>query len=70
MTPRRLTGLIQNLPEGLSEIYTHPAIGPYPGGASGYLYRDELTALTDPKLKELIVANSIQLGGFSDFITQ
>ena len=31
MTSERLAGLIRHLPEGLSEIYTHPATGPYAG---------------------------------------
>jgi hopanoid biosynthesis associated protein HpnK len=69
MTPRRLEGLIQNLPDGLSEIYMHPATGPYPGSAPGYLYEEELAALTDPKLPGLIAANNIRLGGFGDFPT-
>ena len=44
----RLAGLIEHLPEGLSEIYLHPATGPYPGSAPGYRYAEELAALTDP----------------------
>jgi hypothetical protein len=68
MTPGRLTGLIQNLPMGLSEIYLHPAVGPYPGCAPGYRYREELSALTDSRLPGLIAASNIKMGGFSDFI--
>lgn len=70
MTTTRLAGLIENLPPGLSEIYMHPATGPYPGSASGYLYEAELAALTNPKLKDLIAAHGIRTGGFIDFITQ
>ena len=70
MTATRLTGLIEHLPEGLSEIYTHPAIGPYPGSAPGYLYGAELAALTDPGLAGLIAAKGIRMGGFSDFPAQ
>src|ERR1700761_657859 len=33
MTPARVAGLIAHLPDGLSEIYMHPATGPYPGAA-------------------------------------
>jgi chitin disaccharide deacetylase len=68
MTPGRLAGLIQNLPMGLSEIYLHPAVGPYPGCAPGYRYREELSALTDSRLPGLIAASNIKMGGFSDFI--
>ena len=70
MTVTRLAGLIEHLPDGLSEIYTHPATGPYPGSAPGYLYGEELAALTDPGLAGLIAAKGIRMGGFSDFPAQ
>ena len=47
MTRHAWRGLIEHLPEGLSEIYTHPATGPYPGSAPGYQYDDELAGLAD-----------------------
>ncbi len=67
MTAARLKGLIENLPEGLSEIYLHPATGPYPGSAPGYAYAEELRALTDPGMPGLIAGHDIRLGGFCDF---
>jgi hopanoid biosynthesis associated protein HpnK len=70
MTGKRLTGLIEHLPEGLSEIYLHPATGPYPGSAPGYQYAGELVALTDPRLPGLLAAGGIQSGGFRDFSFQ
>lgn len=70
MTPKRLKGLIEYLPEGLSEIYLHPAIGAYPGSAPGYAYVEELRALTDPAMPDLIAARHIRLGGFCDFPVQ
>ncbi|HVW75731.1 MAG TPA: hopanoid biosynthesis-associated protein HpnK [Rhizomicrobium sp.] len=70
MTAVRLAGLIEHLPDGLSEIYTHPATGPYPGSAPGYLYGEELAALTDPALPGLIAAKGIRMGGFADFPIQ
>ncbi len=33
MNQQRLSALVRNLPEGLSEIYVHPAVGSYPGAA-------------------------------------
>ena len=36
MTAARLASILANLPEGLNEIYMHPATGPYPGSAPGY----------------------------------
>jgi chitin disaccharide deacetylase len=70
MTQGRLVGLIENLPEGLSEIYMHPATGSYPGSAPGYQYGAELAALTDPGLPARLAANGIKTGGFVDFPVQ
>jgi hopanoid biosynthesis associated protein HpnK len=70
MTRARLKGLIEHLPEGLSEIYLHPATGPYAGSAPGYQYGRELAALTDPGLPPILVANAIGTGGFGDFLPQ
>jgi len=69
MTPARLAGLIQHLPEGLNEIYMHPATGPYEGSAPGYQYAGELAALTDPQLPARLAAQGIRSGGFCDFMT-
>jgi hopanoid biosynthesis associated protein HpnK len=69
MTAQRVRGLIENLPPGLSEIYTHPATGPYPGAAPGYRYAAELAALTDLRLPGLLAAGGIVRGGFGDFIS-
>lgn len=70
MTAKRLKGLLENLPEGVSEIYLHPAAGPYPGSAPGYAYRQELAALVDPAMSSVIAARNIRLGGFCDFWIQ
>lgn len=67
MTPARLRALIENIPDGLTEIYMHPATGPYPGSAPGYRYIEELAALTDPALIGVLAAHNIKLGGFDDF---
>jgi predicted glycoside hydrolase/deacetylase ChbG (UPF0249 family) len=67
MTKDRLNGIVKNLPEGLSEIYMHPATGPYPGSAPNYLYAVELAALVDPELLEFVNNSSIRRGGFADF---
>jgi hopanoid biosynthesis associated protein HpnK len=70
MTSDRLAGLIRHLPDGLSEIYMHPATGPYAGSAPGYQYEGELAALTDPRLPELLAEGGIRRGGFYDFSSQ
>ena len=70
MRARRLAGLLAHLPDGLSEIYMHPATGAYPGSAPGYEYAKELAALTDPRMAGLIKQRDIRLGGFADFQVQ
>jgi len=67
MTTGRVRGLIEYLPDGLSEIYMHPATGPYPGSAPGYLYGQELAALTDSQFPALLARQGIRTGGFCDF---
>jgi hopanoid biosynthesis associated protein HpnK len=67
MTPSRLLGLIENLPDGLSEIYMHPATGPYPGSAPGYHYTEELAALIAPRIVQISRNSAIARGGFADF---
>lgn len=67
MTPRRVLGLIENLPDGLTELYLHPATGPYPGSAPGYAYGEELAALLAPRVVEAFRNSAIAKGGFADF---
>ena len=66
-TAPRLLALLDHLPPGLTEIYAHPALEPYPGSAPGYLYADELAALADPLAKAAITRNGIACGRFADF---
>jgi hopanoid biosynthesis associated protein HpnK len=69
MTRERLLGLVNALPEGLSEIYLHPATsGAFAGAAPGYRYGEELAALLDPEVASAVQAHHLQLGGFSDFL--
>jgi chitin disaccharide deacetylase len=67
MTPARMRGLVEHLPDGLTEIYTHPATQAYPGSAPGYDYAGELAALTDAAVAGLIASRGIALGCFGDF---
>jgi hopanoid biosynthesis associated protein HpnK len=67
MTAPRLRAILKALPEGLSEIYMHPATGPYEGSAPGYRYAEELMALTDPSVLELVNGAEARRGGFADF---
>ena len=68
MTTARIRGIIENLPEGLSEIYLHPATAPgFEGAAPGYRYAEELAALVSPEVIRAARNPAIKLGGFSDF---
>ena len=67
MTANRLGAILDALPDGVSEIYMHPATGPYPGSAKGYRYAEELAALTNVQIFEKIKSSSIRCGGFADF---
>jgi chitin disaccharide deacetylase len=68
MTRDRLAGLIRNLPDGLSEIYLHPATGRFAGAASDYRYREEFEALMAPDIVAACRDTSLRLGGFADFL--
>lgn len=68
MSRERLSGLIRNLPNGLSEIYLHPATGPFPGATPGYHYREEFDALMAADIVAASRDSSLRLGGFSDFL--
>jgi len=68
MTTKRLAGLIAHLPEGTSEIYLHPATGPdFAAATPGYLYEQELAALTSKQVIDLANKNQISLGPFANF---
>ena len=67
MTAERLARLLAHLPDGLVEIYTHPATADeFNGHAPGYRYAAELAALTDPTVIELVGRCGRRVGGFSD----
>ena len=69
MTQSRLAGLIAHLPEGVTEIYTHPATSSaFPGAAPGYRYEEELAALISPDLRRQIAATGVASGGFSNAV--
>jgi len=66
MTEGRLLGLLKNLPEGVSEIYLHPATSDdFEDAAPGYRYAEELAGLCAPEVVR--AARNVRRGGFSDF---
>lgn len=65
MTARRVAAILDNLPEGVSEIYLHPALSAYNGSVRGYRYSDEFAALMAPEV--MAKARGVKLGRFGDF---
>lgn len=62
----RLGALVERLPDGLTEIYTHPATDDrYPDHAPGYAYRDELAALLDAGVAQHVAASGAATGSFA-----
>jgi hopanoid biosynthesis associated protein HpnK len=69
MTPERVVGLIRNLPDGLSELYLHPATdGDFSGAAQGYDYKAELAALLAPDTRAAVAESGARLVAFSDVL--
>lgn len=69
MTAARVRALVARLPDGITELYTHPATqDAYPGSAPGYEYRAELAALTDPAVRATVREQGVLVGRFADFI--
>jgi chitin disaccharide deacetylase len=63
-TTERLLGVLPLLPEGVTEIYFHPATsGGFPGSADGYNYVGELAALCDPRVAAQLAG--IPRGGYA-----
>ena len=68
MTEARLDGIVRRLPDGLTEIYMHPATAnDFPGAANGMRYTDELAALLSTRVAARLRATAIATGGFADF---
>jgi hopanoid biosynthesis associated protein HpnK len=71
MTTERVRALIEALPDGISELYCHPATSDdYPGSAPGYAYRAELAALLDPGVRAAVTGRDIRLGRFADVLAR
>jgi chitin disaccharide deacetylase len=70
MTEERLLRLIPHLPDGVSEIYLHPATERTPAllaAMPGYRQQEEFAALLSPSLKSCIAEFGIRLGSYTDF---
>jgi len=66
MTTKRVAAILDNLPDGVSEIYLHPATCAYNGSVRGYRYGDEFAALMAQDV--LAKTRGLKRGRFADFI--
>jgi len=69
MVEARILGLIPHLPDGVSEIYFHPATESTPSlvaATPSYRHLEELAALLSPLLRSRIADAGIRLVSYSD----
>jgi chitin disaccharide deacetylase len=72
MVEARLLRLLPQLPQGVSEIYFHPAAvrnAALSATMPGYRHEEELDALLSPAAKSLVAELGFRLGGYSDLAT-
>jgi predicted glycoside hydrolase/deacetylase ChbG (UPF0249 family) len=72
MIEERLLRLVAHLPDGISEIYLHPAneVSPALSAAMpGYRHLEEFAALLSPALKNRIAELGINLVSYTDLVT-
>jgi hypothetical protein len=69
VTERRVLGLLDHLPGGVSELYCHPAdarVAALEAEMPGYRHVEELAALTSPAVRARVAALGLRLISFSD----
>jgi chitin disaccharide deacetylase len=69
MTRARVLELLDTLPPGISEMYFHPATGPWPGidpQIADYDFAGELDALVSPEVRAKLAAIGVDPRAYSD----
>ncbi len=67
MDEAALLRILSRLPDGVSEIYLHPAThGALTPAMSRYRHREELEALLSPRVRAALAASDAATGGFRD----
>jgi chitin disaccharide deacetylase len=69
MVEARILGLIPHLPDGVSEIYCHPATERTPSLAAAtpsYRHSEELAALLSPMVRNRLTESGIRLVNYGD----
>lgn len=67
MVEERLLALLPHLPDGISEIYCHPACGPV-SFVPGYRHAEELAALVSPRVRQRVAELGIGLAAYRDLM--
>jgi len=65
----RLLAILGRLPQGVTEIYLHPAIrtrDPLTPSMHNYRHADELAALLSPRVRAAVAASNAICGGYAD----
>jgi hopanoid biosynthesis associated protein HpnK len=63
MNETRVLGMLATLPDGVTELFFHPATGPFAGadaGTEAFQWTGELAALTSPKVRKALRANGVE----------
>jgi chitin disaccharide deacetylase len=61
--------ILEQLPDGVTEIYMHPAVQtqlPLTSSMSHYRHSDELEALLSPRVRDAVTSTKATCGGYSD----
>jgi hopanoid biosynthesis associated protein HpnK len=67
MDEQVLLDIVQHLPDGLSELYLHPAThGELTAAMADYRHADELAALLSPRVRQAVAEHCQLCHGFSD----
>lgn len=69
MDEAALLAALADLPDGVTEIYSHPAVGtaaPLAPTMSTYRHADELAALLSPRVRATLDTLALPRGGFAD----
>jgi hypothetical protein len=67
MTPQRVRTFLQYLPQGVSELYVHPATGLWPEAfPKDYDFAGEFAALIDPDVVRTVKESDIRPVSFSE----
>ena len=63
LTEARVLQILSKLPDGVTEVFFHPATASFKGvdkGAERFRWTDELAALTSPRVRDAIAKNQIE----------